>query len=56
MGFPETEERTVNSRPVAASWAACCLLAGPLLLAWGQAPPAPPDRCVEVILAVDGMV
>lgn len=46
----------MKSRPVAASWAAYCLLAGPLLLAQGQAPPAPPDRFVEVILAVDGMV
>lgn len=37
-------------------WTACLLLAAIAVPGRAQAPPALPDRCVEVILAVDGMV
>ena len=37
-------------------WTACLILVGAALPGRAQAPPAPPDRCVEVILSVDGMV
>lgn len=46
----------MNSKPVAAAWAACWVIAGAALLAWGQAPAALPERYAEVVLSVDGMV
>ena len=50
------EERAVKSTGLLLSWAAFWALGGAMLFARADTPAVLPERYVEVVLAVDGMV